>query len=229
MRFATSGLRVLALLAGALSAPLLARAQAPAAAPTDGPVAAVAYVEARASAAGDARAALKAYRTANAARGRVELFEQIGRPGHFAVIETWPSQSALDARDPASRQRLLDALEPIRVSGYDERPYKPIATAPASSERRAVFVVAHVDVAPNPRVAPMLAELAQASRQEQGNLRFDVLQHAMRANHFTVIEGWRDEQALDAHAAGASTRKYRDELQPLTGSPLDERVYTAVE
>jgi quinol monooxygenase YgiN len=47
----------------------------------------------------------------------------------------------------------------------------------------------------------------------------------MRANHFTVIETWRDQASLDAHAAAAHTRQYRDEVLPLTGSPLDERVF----
>jgi quinol monooxygenase YgiN len=41
-------------------------------------------------------------------------------------------------------------------------------------------------------------------------------------------QGWRNRQALDAHVAARHTRQYRDELQPLTGSPLDERVYTSV-
>ena len=75
----------------------------------------------------------------------------------------------------------------------------------------------------------LLENLAEASRREPGNLRFDVLQHAMRGNHFTVVEQWQDEAALDAHVAAAHTREYRDALQPLTGSPLDERVYTAVD
>jgi quinol monooxygenase YgiN len=51
----------------------------------------------------------------------------------------------------------------------------------------------------------------------------------VRANHFTVIEQWRDQAALDAHVAGAHTLRYRDEVLPLTGSPLDERVFTAVD
>jgi quinol monooxygenase YgiN len=75
----------------------------------------------------------------------------------------------------------------------------------------------------------MLKRLAEASRPEQGNLRFDVLQHTMRANHFTVIETWRDQKAFDAHVAAAHTKQYRDELQPMTGSPLDERVYQVVD
>jgi len=202
-------------------------------APPDAAAYAVAYVEARASAAGSARAALKEYRDGLQRQGsaRIAVFEQVGRPGHFAIFERWRDQAALDTRDAATRKRLLDALEPIRVSGYDERPYKTLSTAPetANSERKSVYVVAHVDVAPNPAVAPLLARLAEESRKEPGNLRFDVVQHTMRANHFTVIEHWRSQAALDSHVAATHTRQYRDELQPLTGSPLDERVYVSID
>ncbi len=160
----------------------------------------------------------------------VEIFEQIGRPGHFAVVERWRDQAAFDARDAAARKRLLDALESMRVSGYDERPYKALSTAPevVVSELSMFNVVTHVDVIPNPQAAGLLTRLAEASRKEPGNLRFDVVQHAMRANHFTVIERWRNQAALDAHVAAAHTRQYRDEIGPLTGSPLDERVYVSI-
>lgn len=207
-------------------------AQVPASASTDPAVFAVGYVEARADAAGQARAALAAYRdAARKQNASVEIFEQVGRPGHFAIFERWRDQAAFDARDAAARQKLTAALDSIRVSGYDERPYKNLSSAPevAATERRSVYVISHVDVAPDPRVAPMLARLAEAARKEPGNLRFDVVQHTMRANHFTVIEHWRNHQALDAHVAAQGTRQYRDELQPLTGSPLDEREYEAVE
>lgn len=202
-------------------------------APADPSVYAVAYVEVRADAAGSARAALKEYRDALGKHGaaRAEIFEQAGRPGHFAVVERWRDQSAFDARDAATRKRLLDALEPIRVSGYDERPYKTLSAAPevAVSARGTLYVVTHVDVIPNPQAAGLVARLAEASRKEPGNLRFDVVQHTMRANHFTVIERWRNQAALDAHVSAEHTRKYRDELQPLAGSPLDERVYVSID
>ena len=206
------------------------RAQAPAA---DATFHAVAYVETTGAGAAAAARALTAYRDASLRLDgcvRVDAFEQIGRPGHFVVLETWRDQKAFDARDPAPRMRLTDALASIRVSGYDERPYKTLSVAPAreGGGAAAVSVVAHVDVAPNPAVAPMLTRLAEASRQEPGNLRFDVQQHMMRGNHFTVVETWRDQAALDAHVAAAHTKRYRDELQPLTGSPLDERVFKAV-
>ena len=179
-------------------------------------------------------AALKQYREASRSHGgfaRVELFERSGRPGHFAVIETWRDQKGFNGRDPAVQKRLSDALQPIRVSGYDQRPYKTLTVVPASSRTngRAVCIITHVDVTPDPRVATMLKRLAETSRKDDGNIRCDVLQHTVRGNHFTVVEMWRNERTLDAHVAAPHTKQYRDELQPFTGSPLDERVYKALE
>lgn len=222
------------LLVSAVLIPSVLFGQTPANAPADTVFYAVSYVETRAPATKAARATIEQYRDASRKQDglvRVEFFEQIGRPGHFAIVETWRDQKAFDARDVAAQKQLLGALQPIRVSDYDQRPYKTLTTAPgsASTGRQAVYVIAHVDVTPSPQVPLLLRRLAEASRQEPGNLRFDVLQHTMRANHFTVIEGWRSQQALDSHVAAAHTRQYRDELQPMTGSPLDERVYTSVE
>ena len=102
------------------------------------------------------------------------IFEQAGRPGHFAIFEIWRNQAAFDARG-ASQQQLIDALAPIRVSGYDQRPYKTISVgpSPAPPNGRTLSIMSHVDVAPDPRVAGMLARLAEASRKEDGNVRFD--------------------------------------------------------
>jgi quinol monooxygenase YgiN len=200
--------------------------------PPDATFHAVDYVETAASSSREAAAALRAYRDATTKQDgctSVEAFEQIGRPGHWVIVETWRDQKAFDARDVAVQQRLLDGIKAIRVSGFDQRPYKRVSVAPAraGATAAAVSVIAHVDVAPSPAVAPMLTRLAEASRQEPGNLRFDVLQHTMRGNHFTVVETWRDQAALDAHVAAGHTRQYRDEVLPLTGSPLDERLFKA--
>jgi quinol monooxygenase YgiN len=196
---------------------------------------AVAYIEAMASASPKAIALLKQYRDASAKQDgyvSIELFDQIGRPGHFAVFEVWRDQKAFDARDASTLTQLRDGLQPLRVSDYDQRPYKTITLDDrrgARPQKAQVVVIAHVDVTPNPQVAVWLRELADASRKEAGSVRFDVVQHTMRANHFTVVEIWRDEKALDAHVAAPHTKKYRDTLQPLTGSPLDERVYKAID
>jgi quinol monooxygenase YgiN len=224
------------LLAGAFA--FILSATIPAQTPVDTVVYLVAYVDVMPSGKSAAVSALKAYRDASAqemGHVRIDLFEQVGRPGHFAVVEAWRDQSALGghAGGAAAKQFHL-AIDKVRVSGYDQRPYKPLNVGRGrSASGPAVHVVSHVDIggggAGLAGAPAMLGQLAEASRSEQGNLRFDVLQHAMRANHFTVVESWATQAALDAHAAASHTRQYRETLQPISGSPLDERVYLAIE
>lgn len=194
----------------------------------------VSYFEVMPSSAQPAEAALKQYRDMSRKDEgsiRIELFEQTGRAGHFSIIEAWRDQKAHDAhRMAAHTKELLSKLQPIRLSDHDQRPYKTLSTgsAPAASDRT-IYVISHVDVGGQSDAPNLLRRLAEASRKDEGNLRFDVLQHAMRANHFTVVETWQNQKALDAHAVAAHTRQYRDALQPLLGSPLDERLYKVVE
>ena len=193
----------------------------------------VSYIEVKPSSRGQAIATLKGYRDTthrDDANIRLELFEQADRSGHFVIVETWKTAAAFDAKAPA-RKQLADLMEAMRTSGWDTRPYKTlsVASGPAEATNKSVHVISHVDVAPDPKVAGMLTTLATASRLEEGNIRFDVLLHTMRSNHFEVIETWKSEKALENHANAAHTKKYRDDLQSALGSPLDERVYRVIE
>jgi quinol monooxygenase YgiN len=220
-----------------LTASLLSVARPALAQTTDNARYATAYVEVTPSGVAQATKGFEAYRRAAAGEtGFVsfDLFEQLGRPGHFVLVETWRDQASFDAHQTAaSLTTLKDALQSIRVSGYDQRPYKTLTVAPARGKegRSAVVVVSHVDIGGGGQVdvPAMLRKLAEASRAEPGNLRFDVTQHTARANHFTVVEVWADQQALDRHAAAAHTKQYRDDVQPVAGSPLDERAYRRIE
>ena len=202
-------------------------------APVDTTFYAVAYVEVMPASKASAVAAFKQYRDASRKDEgfvRAELFEQVGRAGHFSIIETWTGQKAFDAHAAAAHAKeWRGKIDAIRLSDYDQRPYKTLSvgSTPAAANDRATYIIAHVDIGGGQasNAPELLRRLAEASRKENGNLRFDVLQHTMRANHFTVIEGWQNDRALDAHAAAAHTRQYRDTLGPLTGSPLDERTY----
>jgi len=189
----------------------------------------VGYVGVKPASSASFRAAFSQYKEASRTETGFmadEVLEQIGKAGEFVVIETWRDQETADAHvAAASRKAFFAALEPIRVTGYDERPYKTFTVAaPRADPAGSVLVLTHVDVAPPGDATSMLKRLADESRAEPGCLRFDVLQHTVRANHFTVIEAWRNQQARDAHAAAVHTRQYRDTLQPIVGSPLDERL-----
>ena len=195
---------------------------------------AVSYVEVESTKTARAAAvsALRSYQSASRGQDgfiKFEAFEQEGRPGHYAFVETWRDQMAFDARDQAGMKQLADALKPIRISDIDRRPYKTMTVAPpVASTGDPVFVITHVDASPTPQLPALLQRLAEDSRRDPGNLRFDIMQHTMRANHFTIVEAWRDQKSLDAHAASAHMRQYRDAYGPMAGSPLDERVFAAV-
>jgi quinol monooxygenase YgiN len=204
-------------------------------APVDTAVYVVAYVEVLPDARVTMINALTQYRDASRKDAGMEgfdLLEQNGRRGHFAVVEKWRDQAAFDAHAKMAHVKaFLDALAAIRLSGYDQRPYKTLTTAAprGTPDTQAIVVVSHVDVGGPPGEAPgLLRQLAETSRGEAGCLRFDVVQHTMRANHFTVVEVWSNQRTQEAHAAAAHTKQYRDKLQPMTGSPLDERLYRSV-
>ncbi len=204
--------------------------------PSDTTFYAVAYVDVMPASKAAAAAAFKQYRDASRKEEgfvRFEFFEQGGRPGRLAIIETWANPKAFDAHTAAAHTKeWRSKLDPIRVSDYDQRPYKTLSlgSAPAAANDRATYVITHVDIGgQGTNAADLLKRLAETSRKEEGNLRFDVLQHSMRANHFTVVEAWQSQKAQDAHAAAAHTRQYRDGLAPISGSPLDERIYKVAE
>jgi quinol monooxygenase YgiN len=96
----------------------------------------------------------------------------------------------------------------------------------AHAQGSAVYLATYVDVMPNAIAsgAALLKRYHEASRKEDGNLRFDVLQEIGRPNRFAIVEAWRDRAALDAHAKVASTAQFHDMLKAIENAPYDERV-----
>ena len=75
----------------------------------------------------------------------------------------------------------------------------------------------------------MLKDLAEASRKEPATSASTSSSTRCAPTISRSSKVWRDQKALDAHVAAAHTKQYRDTLQPMTGSPLDERVYKAID
>jgi autoinducer 2-degrading protein len=205
-------------------------------APPDAAAYSVAYVDIAPASRTAAITAIKQYRDASRKDEgfqRIELFEQAGRPAHFIIIETWANSKDLDAHAASANVKdFRTRIDSMRLSDYDQRPYKTLSLGAAHNDgsARSTFVITHVDIGgQGANAADLLRKLAEASRKEEGNLRFDVLQHAMRANHFTVIEEWRTAKDVEKHASAAHTKEYRNSLAPIAGGPLDERLYKAVE
>ena len=162
----------------------------------DASVYVLAYAEVGPSAERAGPAGFVAYRDAarrEPGNAGADVLQQIGRPGHFAVIEGWKDKTAYDQhRHSTARQEFETKLQPLFVSAYDERTHIGLSVGPAKPLPAAgIVVVTHVDTIPpnQPQARDMLQRLASASRMEPGNLRFDVWQ-GVRDNHFTVIEEW---------------------------------------
>lgn len=197
----------------------------------------VSYLEVVSASAREAAALLRRYRDSRrAAEGnrRLDVLQQRDRPDHFAILELWTDEPALEAHTRAAPTgQLAEQLRGLLVSPCDERLHRRLwlGSTPTSEAVGATYVLTHADAVPPAKDDAIdgLKELAEASRNDDGNLRYEVLQQRSRPNHFTIVEVWRSEPAREAHVMAAHTRRFRERFQPMTGSLYDERLYDAVD
>jgi quinol monooxygenase YgiN len=197
----------------------------------------VSYVEVMPSAAAETAALLRQYREASrtdAGQVRLEVLQQRGRADHFAIVEVWTDQQAFEAHAMARHtQQFHEVLRPLQVSPMDERLHTglELGATRAANIAGATYVLTHADAIPPARdeATTALQQLAESSRRDEGNRRFEVLQQRSRQNHFTIVEIWQDQKAFEAHTMAAHTRQFREAFQPMTGSLYDERLYQVLD
>lgn len=193
----------------------------------------VTYIEVQPNSVEHAAILLKEYRaTSRVQNGNagVEILQEISRMNRFVILEWWNDESSFQAHESAEHtKQFRAALAAIHNSPYDQRVHQSFATAEApSASAGALHVVTHVDVPP-PRkdeAERLLRILAGESRNDEGNVRYDVFQqNAPRTNHFTVFAVWADELSFASHTAKSHTRQFREGLGPALGAPYDERLF----
>ena len=98
---------------------------------SDAAVYVVSYLEVMPPSTAEAAALLRQYRDASrtdTGQARLEVLQQSGRPGHFAIVEMWQDQKAFEAHGSAAHTRAFhERLQPLRVSPYDERLHTRLA------------------------------------------------------------------------------------------------------
>jgi len=223
---------------GVLIAAVVAAVAAPAAlAQAPEPAYGVTYIEvtpsAEATAAGLLRQAAAASRK-EAGNLRYDVLQDTERRNQFAILETWSDMKAIEAHGAgAAMKQLREKLDPLRTGFYDERLDTGIdvGPVPAAAGKSAIYVVTHVDVTGpfKDDAIVMMKKLAADSRREPGAARFDVWQQANRLNHFTVVELWKDQAALDAHSAATAARAFREQVGHMMGALYDDRRYGNLE
>ena len=165
---------------------------------------------------------------------RYEVFQRSAPSNQFAIISIWKDQQSFDAHAASAHVKTFhQQIDPHLVAPIDERPYvglavgaKDGAAIPGGSQ----VAISHVDVIPPKKDDGIAAlkTLADVTRKDNGNLRYDAYQQKTRPNHFTVIEVWRNQKATDSHEIAAHTKDFRKALSSATGALYDQRWYKAL-
>lgn len=123
----------------------------------------------------------------------------------------------------------IRAVLAVLMVGLTVRSVWPIS-ARGDDAGESVCVVTHVDVIPPMTAAgrTLLQEFAAESRKDAGAIRVEVFEDLGRPNHSTVVEIWKSRKAYDDHLAVDHVKTYRAKLQPMLGSPFDERLHRQV-
>ena len=97
--------------------------------------------------------------------------------------------------------------------------------------RGKIYVVTHVDIIPPQTAAgtKLVQQYVADTRKEKGLVQIEAFAQISRLNHISVVEVWESQQALDAHEAAEHTRKFRQQIDPMLGSPYDERLHQLLE
>jgi quinol monooxygenase YgiN len=200
----------------------------------NGAIYVVTYLEVIPNTAARGATLLKSYRDASRAEAgnmRLDVLQEMARPNRFVVLEVWSASAARDAHLKAARVgEFGEQLKAIEDAPQDVRLNNGLYVEPTKdkSSPDPVYVVTHVDVvaASKDDCVALLGAMSTDTRSDPGNIGYDVLQQANRANHFTVVEEWANRKALDDHAASAHTLAFREKLLPMSGALFDERLYT---
>jgi quinol monooxygenase YgiN len=104
-----------------------------------------------------------------------------------------------------------------------------LAQAQATHDR--IYVVTHVDIIP-PKAADgtkLVQQYVVDSRKDPGLVRVEAGSEISRGNHISIVEVWQNQKAFDEHVAAAHTRQFRQQIDPMLGSPYDERLHQSLE
>jgi quinol monooxygenase YgiN len=169
---------------------------------------------------------------AQSGNANVDLCEELGRPDHFAIVETWPDRASFDAhKSGPEATQLLAGLKDMQSAPPDSRILQGFAVGPArppGGGRAKVYMISRFEI-PAARLADfgaMTKPYVAASRTDQGGMRFDILQELNpRQNQLTIYESWSNPQDFETHRISAPVQKFRDGLAPMLIGSYDDRLY----
>ena len=133
--------------------------------------------------------------------------------------------AALRAATPALLLLILPALVLASLS---------LAThtwAQDNAAKDKIYVVTHVDIIPPQAAAgtKLVQQYVTDTRKDPGLVRIEAGSEIARGNHIALFEVWENKKAFDDHVAAPHTRQFRQQIDPMLGSPYDERLHHTLE
>ena len=102
----------------------------------------------------------------------------------------------------------------------------PVGAVTATAQDAIVYGATYVEVAPSAagQGLALLQALAAASRKEDGNLNFRVVQERDRPSRLATLEAWKDQASFESHRKGKAYAEFNENLMTIRTAPPDERV-----
>jgi quinol monooxygenase YgiN len=96
---------------------------------------------------------------------------------------------------------------------------------PANAQTAGIYALTYFDIVPADfdKAAALLRPFAAATRKEDGNVEFTLLDEIGRGGRMAIVEAWRDKTALDAH--GPAVKALAEKLQPYAAAPFSTRQF----
>jgi len=119
----------------------------------------------------------------------------------------------------------------VRVAVLGMLAWISLASVPriAAQTKGEFYAVTHVDVIGAggnlAEAVRLVKEFVIDSRMDAGAVRIEAFQQEGHANHFTIYEVWQSRKAFEAHLTAEHTKRFRQALQPMLGSPFRERLH----
>ncbi|WP_338542900.1 putative quinol monooxygenase [Paenibacillus tundrae] len=90
-----------------------------------------------------------------------------------------------------------------------------------------IIIHAHLQVKPDQEQAFLAAtkELVAATRQEEGNISYELLKHTEQEQKYTMVELWKDEAATASHNASAHFQAFVQQGAAFMAAPMNVEVF----
>lgn len=122
---------------------------------------------------------------------------------------------------------LLLGVAVVAIGAIRDAPAQPPA-APAIEGP--IYSVTYVEVLPTSRAdgVALLRRYREATRQEDGNLRCELVSRIGQPHQLVILEVWRDQKAFEVHGKSPNATSTREKIHGIRSAPVDERVHVAV-